>query len=77
LQHEFAHPGGLVYCSEPQAAHAVSALAPSRRTLLDDREDGGGTSEPSGQRPLTPRATPPSQTVYLNEGAPSPHEIRW
>ncbi len=63
LQHEFAHPGGLVYCSEPK-------MAPSRQTLLDGTDDGGGISEPSSTRLRTPRATPPSKVVYINEGAP-------
>ena len=60
LQRVFAHPGGPVYCSEPFPAGVAkqlpscSALAEQpiivRQTLLDDTEDGGGISEPSGQR---------------------------
>jgi len=61
------HPGSLVYCAELQA---LRRSASSRQTLLDDTKDGGGISEASSQRLLTPRATPPSQSVYLNGGAP-------
>jgi hypothetical protein len=54
LQHEFAHPGDLVYCSEPQALSSAELLSTIPVDIPGRHKDGGGISEPSGQRPRTP-----------------------
>ena len=53
------------------------------RTFLDGTKDGGGISEPSSQRLPTPSSSaelpatlPPSRSVYINEGIPSPYKIQ-
>ena len=70
LQREFAHPGGLVYCSEPQVTHVVSALAPSLRTSLDGIDDGGGISESSGvsEEAADPRSHTPVEASLPRRG---------